>query len=84
MQKENDKIIFIDEEGNKTELLIYFTYKSKERNKNYAIFYDPLFPTDLLAGVIEEDGSISDVEDDEEYDELDRIIAEYEENGENK
>ena len=78
MQKENDKIIFIDEEGNKTELLIYFTYK------NYAIFYDPLFPTDLIAGVIEEDGSISDVEDDEEYDELDRIIAEYEENGENK
>lgn len=84
MKKENDKIIFVDEEGNKTELLIYFTYKSEERNKNYVIFYDPLFPTDLIAGVIEEDGTISDIEDDDEYDELDQIIAEYEENVENK
>ena len=84
MKKENDKIIFVDEEGNQTELLIYFTHRCEERNKNYVIFYDPLFPTDLIAGVVEEDGSVSDIEDDDEYDYLDSIIEEYEENRENK
>ena len=87
MKKENDKIIFVDDEGNKTELLIYFTYKNEARNKNYVIFYDPAMPEELIAGIIENDGTISDIEDDDEYDELDKIIQEYEEDqekGENK
>ena len=84
MKQENDKIIFVDENGNKTELVIYFSHVCKERNKKYVIFYDPIFPTDLIAGVVEEDGLISDIEDDEEYDYLDQVIADYEENRENK
>lgn len=74
----DDKIIFVDDEGNKTQLQIYFTWKNEERNKNYVFFYDEMMPQELIAGVIEDDGTISDVEDDDEYDELDKILEEYE------
>lgn len=83
MKTENDKIIFVDDEGNRTELLIYFTYKSEERNKKYVVFYDPMMPEELIAGIINDDGTISDIEDDDEYDELDKIIVEYEEEHQN-
>ncbi len=78
MKVENDKIVFVDDEGNKTELKIYFTWKNEKRNKNYVFFYDEWTPQELVAGVIEEDGTISDIEDDDEYDELDKILEEYE------
>lgn len=80
MRLENDKVIFIDDNGNKEELTIYFTYKSKISNKNYIYFYHDDNPDELIAGVIEADGSISDVESEEEYDELDAVLDEYESN----
>lgn len=78
MQISNDKIVFIDDQGNRTELKIYFTWKNEERNKNYVFFYDEMMPQELIAGIIEDDGTISDVEDDEEFDELDKILEEFE------
>ncbi len=83
MKKDDNKIIFVDEEGNKTELEIYFTHHNDMTNKDYVIFFDPIFPTELIAGVVESDGTISDIEDDDEYDYLESIIDEYEENEEN-
>ncbi len=78
MKIDNDKIIFVDDEGNRTELKIYFTWKNEKRNKTYVFFYDELMPTELIAGIIEDDGTISDVEDDDEFDELDQVLEEYE------
>ncbi len=78
MKIDNDKIIFVDDEGNRTELKIYFTWKNEKRNKTYVFFYDELMPTELIAGIIEDDGAISDVEDDDEFDELDKVLEEYE------
>lgn len=78
MKVDNDKIIFVDDEGNKTELKIYFTWKNETRNKTYVFFYDELMPTELIAGVIEDDGTVSDVEDDDEFDELDQVLEDYE------
>ncbi len=78
MKIDNDKIIFVDDEGNRTELKIYFTWKNEKRNKTYVFFYDELMPTELIAGIIEDDGTISDVEDDDEFDELDKVLEEYE------
>ncbi len=79
----DDKVVFIDDEGNRTELKIYFTYKNQENNRNYVFFYDELMPEELIAGRIEEDGTIQDIESDEEYDELDAILEEYESEQEN-
>ena len=78
MRLENNKVIFVDDEGKKEELTIYFTYKSKISGKNYIFFYHEDNPDDLIAGVVEADGSISDIETEEEYDELDEVLEEYE------
>ena len=40
MKKEDNKIIFIDDKGQKTTLNILFTYKNDKRNREYVLFYD--------------------------------------------
>ncbi len=79
MHVDNDKVVFVDDKGNRTELKIYFTWKSNTRDKEYVFFYDEMMPEELIAGIIEKDGTISDVEDDDEYDELEEVIKAYEE-----
>lgn len=75
MEEKLDKIIFEDENGNKTELTILLTYHSDTFNKDYVVFYEE--NGDLVAGIVDENGNISDIEAQEEYDELDEIIDEY-------
>lgn len=77
MEKEFDGIILTDENGNKKELAIYFTYKSEKFNKDYVIFYDVADPEVLIAAEVDEEGNLSDVVNDDELDELDEIIEEY-------
>lgn len=83
MKIEDNKIIFIDEDGKQEELQIYFTYHSEKSQKNYVYFYHEETPDELIAGVIEPDGTVSDIETDEEYDELDEVLEEYESEDEN-
>ncbi len=75
MEEKLDKIIFEDENGTKTELTILLTYHSDTFNKDYVVFYEE--NGDLVAGIVDENGNITDVEAQEEYDELDEIIDEY-------
>ena len=75
MEEKLDKIIFEDENGTKTELTILLTYHSDTFNKDYVVFYEE--NGDFVAGIVDENGNISDVEAQEEYDELDEIIDEY-------
>ncbi len=75
-----EKIVFVDENGSEFELQILFTYHSENFNKNYVVFFNQ-DNDELLAGVIDENGNVSDVETDEEYDEIDKQIdLYYEEN----
>ncbi len=75
-----EKIVFVDENGSEFELQILFTYHSENFNKNYVVFFNQ-DNDELLAGVIDEEGNVSDVETDEEYDEIDKQIdLYYEEN----
>ncbi len=75
MEQKQDKIIFEDENGTKTELTILLTYHSDTFNKDYVVFYEN--NDDLVAGEVDQDGNIHDIQSDEEYDELDEIIDEY-------
>ncbi len=83
MKKINDKIVFVDDKGNQTSLTLYFTYHSESNNKTYVFFYDELMPQEIIAGILLDDGTVIDVETDEEYDELDKIVDEYIQNEEN-
>ncbi len=73
---EEEKIVFVDENGSEFELQILFTYHSENFNKNYVVFFSQ-DNDELLAGVIDENGNVSDVETDEEYDEIDKQIDSY-------
>ena len=82
MEKDN-VIIFENDKGEKEELKIYFTYHSDKFNKDYIVFFKDAECTELVAGTVDNEGNIHDIESDEEYDELDVIIEEYQENNEN-
>ena len=74
MKKEDNKIIFVDDKGQKTTLNILFTYKNKERNREYVLFYDEMNS---------DDNEILDIEDDDEYDELEEVLKSFQEEQEN-
>ena len=67
MKKEDNKIIFVDDKGQKTTLNILFTYKNDKRNREYVLFYDEMNPDDIIAGYLSDDNEILDIEDDDEY-----------------
>lgn len=77
MEKKNDKVVFVDEQGRKTELNILFTYLSEEKNRHYVFFYADENPNEILAGYLGENDEILDIEDDEEYDELDEVLESF-------
>ena len=83
MKKEDNKIIFVDDKGQKTTLNILFTYKNKERNREYVLFYDEMNQDDIIAGYLSEDNEILDIEDDDEYDELEEVLKSFQEEQEN-
>ena len=83
MEKKDNKIVFTDDQGKITELNILFTYKSEERNKMYVLFYADENPTEIIAGYLGENDEIYDIEDDDEYDELDEVLKSYQEEKEN-
>ena len=78
-----DTIEVEDENGNKKNLTIYFTYHSDNFNKDYVIFYDPEDQDSLLACSFDEDGNLFEIESEEEYKELDEIIDEFQDNNKN-
>lgn len=78
-----DKIVFEDENGVQSELEIFLTYHSDKFNKDYIVFYKDETKEDLVAGYVDENGDVHDIESDEEYNELDEIIEEYQEDEQN-
>lgn len=69
------------EDGKKIELEVYFTYYSEKFNQNYLIYFDPNDHDSLLAARYDElNHTISSVESEEEFDELDEVIGDFENN----
>ena len=78
-----DTIEVEDENGNKKNLTIYFTYHSDNFDKDYVILYDPEDQDSLLACSFDEEGNLFEIESEEEYKELDEIIDEFQDNNKN-
>ena len=78
-----DTIEVEDENGNKKNLTIYFTYHSENFNKDYVIFYDPDDQDSLIACSFDEEGHLFVIFCDEEYNELDEIIDEFQDSNKN-
>jgi len=84
---ENDnKLTYIDQDGNEVLCEILFTYKSEEFNKNYVLFYPVGNEEDEEIEVIaasyepQEDDSIGelhDIETDEEWEMIEDLLDTY-------
>jgi len=83
-----DQLTFIDEEGNEILCQILFTFHSDDFKKDYVLFYpvgqeENEEQIDVMAASFiaeEENGSLSPVETDEEWDMIEDMLAKFEDN----
>ena len=73
------KIIIEDGDGKEHVMEILFTYHNDEREKDYVFFYDPEDPDNVIPMIYYKDGRLEDIEDDEEYDEVEEVFNAYQE-----
>lgn len=78
-----DTLIYVDEQGNKQELTIYLSYHSDKFKKDYVFFYEDENNDLLVAGWVDENGDLHDIESEEEYEELDDVLEDYQDSLEN-
>ncbi|NCA96718.1 MAG: DUF1292 domain-containing protein [Bacteroidia bacterium] len=78
MAEQNKKLVIQDEDGKQYEREILFTYESKDRNKKYVFFFDPNSKDDEVQVLrYLDDGSLEEVDSDEEYTELEEVFNSY-------
>ena len=84
----DQQLTIIDEEGNEVLCQILFTFESEEFKKNYVLFY-PLDDSDdeenvtvMAASYVEGEngiGELQEIETDEEWDLIEDVLGQYEE-----
>jgi uncharacterized protein YrzB (UPF0473 family) len=86
MDREN-KLTFIDEEGNEILCEILFTFESKEFGKNYVLFY-PISESDsddievMAASFVpteDGEGELQPIETEEEWNLIEDVLSQFEE-----
>lgn len=76
---ENEMII-TDENGDEKVLNILFTYENEERGKSYVFLYEKDDEDNVMAFIYnEEDKSLSEIEDDDEYNEVEEVFNAFNE-----
>ena len=85
MKNINDRTLtIIDENGKVVACEILFTFHSDEFNKNYVLFFakgadEKGENVEINAATYTDDGELFDVETDEEWEMLEEVLAEFEE-----
>lgn len=77
MAELDKQIIVYDSEGNEHKLEVLFTYDHEERETSYVFFFDPKNPDDILCMKYDEEGNLFEVEDDEEFAEMEEVLDAY-------
>lgn len=76
----DDEMIITDESSNEKVMKILFTYENEERGKSYVFLYEKDDEDNVLAFIYnEEDKSLSEIEDDEEYAEVEEVFNAFNE-----
>lgn len=90
MEKEN-RLTFIDEDGNEVLCEILFTFESKEFNKHYVLFYPVSEDVDELEVEVmaasydpndDAEGNLQGIESDEEWEMIEGVLDQFEEDHE--
>ena len=77
MANKEDQIIITDAEGKEHLMQILFTYDNDERKTSYVFFFDPSNDEDVIVMRYTESGELEDIEDDEEYAEVEEVYNAY-------
>ncbi|MCR5332897.1 MAG: DUF1292 domain-containing protein [Bacilli bacterium] len=71
----DEEMIITDENGNEKVMNILFTYENEERGKSYVFLYEKNDEENVLPFAYDEQShSLSEIEDDEEYDEVEEVF----------
>ena len=74
----DDEMIITTESGEEKVMKILFTYESEERGKQYVFLYEKDDEDNVLVfSVNEEEGSLEEIGDDEEYSEAEEVFNAY-------
>lgn len=72
---DNEKTIIVtDNEGKEHVMEILFTYEHEERKTSYVFFFDPATPENVIAMRYNDDGTLDEILDDEEYEEVEEVF----------
>ena len=83
-KKINNILIFTAEDGEQMIFHVLFTYHSDVFSKDYAVFYNEKDENHLIAYSYDENKTLSQIETDEEYAELENMLKKYDEEKENE
>ena len=73
--KDNSQMIVTDNEGKEHLMQILFTYDNEERKKSYVFFYEVGDENeDVMVKIYTDDGDLVEIEDEEEYDEVEEVF----------
>ena len=78
-KKINNVLIFTDENGEQIVFRVLFTYYSDAFGKDYAVFYNEKDENHLIAYSFDENNTLSALETQEEYAELNTALKKYDE-----
>ena len=75
MELNEKQMMVTDDAGNDHLVNILFTYTNEERETSYVVFYEEGNPEELIAMKYnEETKELSDIEDDEEFNEVQEVL----------
>lgn len=78
--KNDNEMVVTDAEGKEHLMHILFTYDNEERNTSYVFFYEVgSKDEDVIVMKYTEDGELIDIDDDEEYAEVEEVYNAWEE-----
>lgn len=76
-QIKDDHIIISDENDNEHLFKILFTYENEDRGSSYVLFYQEDDEDNIMAMKYNDKGELFEIENDEEYDEIEEMLNTY-------
>lgn len=83
-KKINNILFFTGADGTQMTFKVLFTYHSEVFGKDYAVFYNEKDENHLIAYSYDENLTLSALEEQEEYQELEKALQQYDEEQANK
>ena len=80
MEKKINNVLFVTtNDGRQLTFKVLFTYHSEDFNKDYVFFYQENDEDNIIVYSYDDSNTLHEIEDEEEYKELDEVLQAYDE-----